>query len=45
MTPVTDKQRQADDLRARIRTLKAAKLYASATALRRQLRALLRGEQ
>lgn len=35
---------EAQSLRARIKTLEAAKLYASAEALRQRLRALLNGE-
>lgn len=41
--PSPAQQREADDLRARIKALKAAKMYASATALRRKLRALVGG--
>jgi len=41
LTPT--QQREADELRARIKTLKAAGLFASAKALRRKLLALLGG--
>ncbi len=42
MTP-TQRKAAADDLRSRIKTLAAFGLKASATALRRRLRALLGG--
>jgi len=42
--PLTPTQRQeADELRAKIKVLTAVKCYASATACRRKLRALLGG--
>lgn len=42
MTPT--QRAEAQSLRARIKTLETAKMYASAEALRQRLRALIRGE-